>query len=57
MEDKIFINAKVIVENRHNGLEPAITIIENGIKYIITTKPDGNWWITNEGPEFPYPKD
>ena len=45
----VFDNAKIIVEDRNNGVEPAITVIENNTVYIITSEPNGNWLISNEG--------
>ena len=44
-----FNNAKVIIEKRQNGLQPAIFIIENGIVHMVTITPDHNFDITNEG--------
>ena len=44
-----FENAKVIVETRKNGVQPAIFIIEDGNVHMVTITPDGNFEITNEG--------
>lgn len=45
-----FNNAKVIIQKRKNGLEPAIFIVENDNVNMITITPDHNFIITNEGP-------
>ena len=45
-----FNNAKVIIEKRRNGLQPAIFIIENDTIHMVTITPDCNFDITNEGP-------
>lgn len=42
-----FNNAKVIVQKRKNGVQPAIFIIENGYVFMITTTPDHNFDITD----------
>ncbi|MEE1505087.1 MAG: hypothetical protein UGF89_12695 [Acutalibacteraceae bacterium] len=44
-----FKNAKVTVEKRQHGKQPAIFIIENGKVYMITTTPDGDFNVTDEG--------
>lgn len=45
----IFNNARVIVEKRINGIEPAIFIIEKDKIYMVAITPDGNFSITDEG--------
>jgi len=45
-----FDNAKIIVQKRKNGLQPAIFIIdEENTVHMVTITPDRNFDITNEG--------
>ena len=44
-----FKDAKVIINKRKNGIEPTIFIIEDNIVYMVTSTPDRNFYITNEG--------
>lgn len=44
-----FKDAKVSIEKRHHGKQPAIFIVENDRVYMITTTPDGDFNITDEG--------
>jgi len=44
-----FINAKVIIEPRKGGKQPAIFIIEDGKVHMVTVTPDHNLYITDEG--------
>ncbi len=46
---KEFDKAKVVVEKRVHGKQPAIFITENDRVYMITTSPDGDFDITDEG--------
>ena len=45
----IFENAKMIIEKRKNGVQPAIFIIEKDNVYMLTITPNGDFDITNEG--------
>lgn len=45
-----FIKAKVIIENRNNGVQPAMFIIEDGRVHMVTITPDHQFYITDEGP-------
>ena len=44
-----FKNAKVSIEKRHHSKQPAIFIVENDRVYMVTTTPDGDFNITDEG--------
>lgn len=48
-DKKIFEEAKIIVENRKNGIQPAIFVIENNRVYMITITPDHQFCMTDEG--------
>ena len=49
LNKSIFEKAKVIVENRESGIQPAIFIIEDGRVYMITITPDHQFYMTDEG--------
>lgn len=44
-----FSRANVIIENRKNGVQPAIFIIENNRVYLVTVTPSYTFWVTDEG--------
>ena len=44
-----FENAKVIIQPRKNGVQPAIFIIENCKVHLVAITPDRNFDITDEG--------
>lgn len=46
---KNFIDATVLVQNRENGIQPAMFIFENGRVYMVTITPDHKFEITDEG--------
>lgn len=45
----VFENCTVIIEQRKNGIQPAIIIIENGKVHIICITPNYDFDITDEG--------
>lgn len=48
-EKKIFNEANIIIENRKNGIQPAIFIFENDRVYMATITPDHQFCLTDEG--------
>ena len=46
---KIFSKANIIIENRKNGVQPAMFIIEDERIYMVTITPDYQFSITDEG--------
>lgn len=44
-----FNNAKVVIEKRKNGKQPAIFITEKDKIYMVIVTPDGDFDITDEG--------
>lgn len=45
----VFENAKVIIQKRECGLQPAIFIIDKDNVKMVTITPDHNFEITDEG--------
>lgn len=46
---KNFSKANVIIENRKNGIQPAMFIIEDNRVHMVTITPDHQFSITDEG--------